>query len=95
MFFHNGEELKADDVVFTVDRGKQSAYLGAIWAPVDHAEVIDDYTVKVVLKYPMQHLVRHGWTRGAAITIARLSRMLEKHMVSMVLELVHIRWWNG
>ena len=69
VFFHNGEELKADDVVFTVDRGKQSAYLGAIWAPVDHAEVIDDYTVKVVLKYPYAaFLYAMAGPGGAAIT---------------------------
>lgn len=69
VYFHNGEELSADDVVFSTIRGKESAYLGAIWAPVDYAEVIDQYTVKVVLKYPYAaFLGAMGGPGGAAIT---------------------------
>jgi peptide/nickel transport system substrate-binding protein len=49
--FHNGEELKADDVVFTFERAMASPFAGAVFGPVESAEKIDDYSVKVKLKY--------------------------------------------
>jgi len=49
--FHNGEELKADDVVFTFERAMVSPFAGAIFGPVESVEKVDDYTVKVRLKY--------------------------------------------
>lgn len=52
IMFTNGEELKAKDVVFTFNRGKETALLAFIYGVVDTATAIDDYTVKVVLKYP-------------------------------------------
>ncbi len=49
--FHNGEEMKASDVAFSISRGIESPYSGAIFGPVESAEVVDDYTVNVNLKY--------------------------------------------
>lgn len=50
--FHNGEELKASDVVFTFNSAKTSPYLeGQVIAAKD-ALVVDDYTVKVNMSYP-------------------------------------------
>ncbi len=46
--FHNGEELKASDVVFTVERGRESPKMSAICANIATIEALDDYTVKVV-----------------------------------------------
>nr|WP_198670676.1 ABC transporter substrate-binding protein [Oceanicella sp. SM1341] len=53
--FHNGEPFNADDVVYTVDfvtnpeNGvKNTATVG--W--MDHAEKVDDYTVRIILKAP-------------------------------------------
>ena len=50
--FTNGEELKASDVAFSAGRAIESPYTGSDWAPVDHAEVVDDYTVKLIMKIP-------------------------------------------
>jgi len=51
MMFHNGEELKADDVVFTWERGTESSY-SAIQPQFAAAklEAKDDYTVVLTLE---------------------------------------------
>ena len=50
--FHNGVEMKASDVKFSIERCMQSAKTAQATDSVDHVEVIDDYTVKIVTKYP-------------------------------------------
>ncbi len=47
--FHNGEELKASDVKFSLDREKEGARTAYLVEKVDNIEVIDDYTVAVHL----------------------------------------------
>lgn len=49
--FHNGDELKASDVAFTVGRGINSPFAGAIFGPVKGAEALSDYEVRIDLKY--------------------------------------------
>ena len=49
--FHNGEELKASDVVFTLTSAKKSPYIESLVEPVKDAVVIDDYTVEFNLNY--------------------------------------------
>ena len=52
--FHSGDELKAEDVVFSFQRlltiGKGYAYLFTPY--IDSVTAVDDYTVKVTLKKP-------------------------------------------
>lgn len=52
--FHNGEELKADDVKFSIDRALTplGAPVKAVMQHVEGARVIDDYTVVIHLKHP-------------------------------------------
>ncbi|MBR4878680.1 MAG: ABC transporter substrate-binding protein [Clostridia bacterium] len=50
--FHNGTEMKASDVKFSIERCMQSAKTAQATDSVDYVEVIDDYTVKIVTKYP-------------------------------------------
>ncbi|RLE95430.1 MAG: ABC transporter substrate-binding protein, partial [Thermoprotei archaeon] len=54
--FHKGYgELKASDVKFTFERildPKTNARYPDFFKSIDHIEVIDDYTIKFVLKYP-------------------------------------------
>lgn len=54
MKFHNGEELKADDVLFTWERGKESAYsaIQPQFAAVSEMAATDDYTVTMKLESP-------------------------------------------
>ncbi|HEY7030385.1 MAG TPA: ABC transporter substrate-binding protein [Thermomicrobiales bacterium] len=49
--FHNGEEFNAETVRWNVERITQPGYQDwAFMEPVDHAEVVDEYTVKFVTK---------------------------------------------
>ena len=48
--FHNGDELKAEDVKFTLDRAVVSPQTMYLYNPISQVTVIDDYTVKVTTK---------------------------------------------
>ena len=50
--FHNGEELKASDVVFTFNRARESAQAKANFEMVSSVEAVDDYTVKLTTSAP-------------------------------------------
>lgn len=51
--FHNGKELKAEDVVYSIQRaaGEQSL-IQAFFNALDKVEAADDYTVRIVNKFP-------------------------------------------
>ena len=53
--FHNGEDMTADDVKFSFDQGL-SGELGSavtyVIDPVESVEAVDDYTVRLHLKWP-------------------------------------------
>ncbi len=58
--FHDGTELSANDVKFTIERvidPKMKAQLFARFAFVDRVEVLDRYTVRVVTKQPVPILM--------------------------------------
>ena len=65
--FHNGEELKASDVKFSLDRMKASAQVSHIIEAIDKVEVIDDYTVKVTTKEAFGPLLNHLAHTAASI----------------------------
>ncbi|MDO4488140.1 MAG: ABC transporter substrate-binding protein [Eubacteriales bacterium] len=49
--FQNGEELTADDCLYTYERAKEFGKSTSAWVdPIETIEVIDDYTVKYTLK---------------------------------------------
>ncbi len=51
VLFHNGEELKADDVVFTWERAVELGKVTQNWSdPPEKVEALDDYTVRFTLK---------------------------------------------
>ena len=49
--FHDGEPLTADAVKMSIEAAADHSGASFIWAPLDHIEVVDDYTVKFYLKY--------------------------------------------
>lgn len=57
--FHNGQELTADDVKFTLDRMKESPAVSHIIKAVSSVEVVDDYTVRVKTDKPFGALLGH------------------------------------
>jgi len=65
--FHNGEELKASDVKFTLDRMMASKKVAHIIEAVTGVEVIDDYTVRVMTEEPFGPLLSHLTHTAASI----------------------------
>ncbi|SHH84177.1 peptide/nickel transport system substrate-binding protein [Caloranaerobacter azorensis DSM 13643] len=57
--FHNGEELKASDVKFTLDRMMKSSKVSHIVEAIDSVEVVDDYKVVIKTKEPFSPLLAH------------------------------------
>ena len=59
--FHNGEEMKAGDVVFTLNRVKDmpAAKLAVEKVDFEKTEAVDDYIVKVVTKTPFPAQIRY------------------------------------
>lgn len=57
--FHNGEELKAADVVFSLNRMMTSPQVSHIVNFLDEVEAVDDYKVKVTTKTPFGALLYH------------------------------------
>lgn len=49
--FHNGDIMKAEDVAFTINRAIESPFTTMMTSSMEKAEVIDNNTVKVTLKY--------------------------------------------
>ncbi|MGP9798046.1 ABC transporter substrate-binding protein [Halomonas sp. 86] len=50
--FHSGNELTAEDVVWTIERLKESPDYRAIFEPIATAEAVDDYTVEITTTTP-------------------------------------------
>jgi peptide/nickel transport system substrate-binding protein len=50
--FHNGAELTASDVKFSIERAMESKGMASKLGMIGHLEIIDDYAIKFVLKYP-------------------------------------------
>ena len=51
MTFHNGDPVTAEDVKYSIDQSVESAYSGPYMNFIDRVEVVDESSVKVVLKY--------------------------------------------
>lgn len=52
VFFHNGEELKAHDVKFSLERMMMSPEVNYIVYGIDSIEIIDDYKIRINTKGP-------------------------------------------
>lgn len=53
VYFHNGEPLTADDVVYTIESGREAASNVSLFtATVVEIEALDDYTVRMELAAP-------------------------------------------
>ncbi len=57
--FHNGENLDAKDVKFSLDRHRESPEVGHLLKNIDSVEVIDDYKVLIKTKKPFAALLAH------------------------------------
>ena len=50
--FHNGEEMKASDVLFTIEYGKDCPNSSEFCNLVKSMQIVDDYTLKLTVEYP-------------------------------------------
>jgi len=50
--FHSGNTFTAEDVVFTVERLKQSPDFKGLFAPFEAVKAVDDYTVDLITREP-------------------------------------------
>jgi peptide/nickel transport system substrate-binding protein len=77
--FHNGELFNADSVKFTVDRlitkGVHQVYGG--FATIDHAEVVDPYTVNIVTSQPDPILVKRFAGYGGQMLPAQYLKQVD------------------
>lgn len=55
--FHNGEEMKASDVVYSIERAQQSAKVKAFAANIESVVADDDYTVTINTSIPYAPLM--------------------------------------
>ena len=55
--FHNGQDLKANDVAFSIDHVKKSVCaICYVW--IDDTTIVDDYTINLNLNDPAQDLIQ-------------------------------------
>ncbi len=55
--FHNGTEMTADDVVYSINRTIEKGWAADMTAAIDKVEKVDDYTVKLSLKEPFGAMI--------------------------------------
>lgn len=71
--FHNGEELKASDVVFSYERSMESAHMYSYVEPIVSVDAPDDYTFVIELKAAYAPFMQYV----AAIPIVNEKQCLE------------------
>lgn len=57
--FHNGEELKASDVKFSLDRAASSPGVKSYFKSIESVDILDDYSVSVKLSQPYAELINN------------------------------------
>lgn len=59
VLFHNGEELKASDVKFTIDRDIVSPQINHLANMITNVEVIGDYELVIVMEFPFVSILNN------------------------------------
>ena len=74
--FHNGDEMKASDVKFSLDRARASPFVGFMVNMIQSVETVNDREVLINLDYPFEPLVSHLAHMGTSIVSERAVREL-------------------
>ncbi|MCL2602772.1 MAG: ABC transporter substrate-binding protein, partial [Treponema sp.] len=74
VLFHNGDEMKASDVQFSIMRGVNSPQVGFIFSSIKSVDIIDDYTVQINLNIPFVPILAHLTHPGVGINSERAVR---------------------
>lgn len=78
--FHNGDELKASDVKFSIDRMVASPSVQSYFAAIESTTVIDDYTVSVKTKGPSSPLLFNlAGTYGSIVSEKAITEAGDKY----------------
>jgi len=72
--FHNGDEMRASDVQFSIMRGVNSPPVRFIHSSIESIDIIDDFTVQINLHIPFVPILSHLTHPGAAINSERAVR---------------------
>ena len=59
VLFHNGDELKASDIKFNLDRAKVSPQISEIAGMIDRTEVVGDYELVIYLQFPFMPILNN------------------------------------
>ena len=54
VLFHNGQEMKAEDVAYSIDRIARGTYTAMYAVNFDHVEVVDEYSIKIYYTNPFE-----------------------------------------
>jgi len=57
--FHNGEELKASDVKFSLDRAATATVIRHISGSIENVEAVGDYEVLITLRFPFAPILNN------------------------------------
>ena len=57
--FHDGSELTASDVQFSLQRMMDSPRIAFVMPPIEAVEVVDEYTIRIITKQPFGPLLNH------------------------------------
>ena len=76
VYFHNGDELKASDVKFTLDRASVSPHIGHITGMIQSTTVVNDYEVLITLPYPFVPILNHLAHTATSVVNERAVREL-------------------
>jgi len=78
--FHNGDELKAADVKFTLDRAAKSPHIGHITSMIRSVDAVNDYEVLVTLPYPFAPILNHlGHTATSIVNEKTVTELGDRH----------------
>ena len=71
VLFHNGNEMRASDVAFSIMRGVDSPPVRFILNTIESVDVIDDFTVQINLNIPFAPILNHLTHPGAGVNCER------------------------
>ena len=70
--FHDGSEMTAEDVKFSLDRAKNSAVVASKMNGVKEVQIVDDYTIKIILESPNMAFLYNLFHTGCSILPKKL-----------------------
>ena len=82
--FHNGEEMTSEDVKYSLERCIASSGVNYNYLIIDHIEIINNYTIKIITKEPFNVLLYRLTMDAASIVskkAATSSEEFNKHPV--------------